>query len=140
MFSVHDSPQEGEVCTPEGRDCVEEKAGESFNCNIACEGIFADAQWIPEASYKEIEGTDKNNLMRLILEYKEFKKNVRHFRFDSNLTASTYGENNFQLSPANSCSQESRYQNPPSKLSRSTLTRQLLTRLKGTRGSKLKPS
>ena len=92
MFSVHDSPQEGIVCTPEGRDCVEEKADDDFNCSIACEGIFADAQWIPEASIEDIEGTDKNNLMRLINEYKEFKKNVRHFRFDSNLTASNYGE------------------------------------------------
>ena len=97
MFSVHDSPQAGEVCTPEGRDCVEEKAGESFNCNIACEGIFADAQWIPEATDENIEGTDKNNLMRLIKEYKEFKKNVWHFQFDSNLTASNYGEKYVKL-------------------------------------------
>ena len=80
------------MCTPEGRECVEEKAAESFNCSIACEGIFADAQWIREATDENIEGMDKNNLMRLIKEYKVFKKNVRHFQFDSNLTVSTYGE------------------------------------------------
>ena len=81
------------MCTPEGRNCVEEKAAESFNCSIACEGIFADAQWIPGGSDNDIEGTDKSNFMRLINEYKEYKKNDRHLQFDSNLTESNYGEN-----------------------------------------------
>ena len=53
----------------ERRDCIAEKAGGSFNCRNTCEGIFADGQWIPEASHmhEDIEeGLDKNNLMRLV--------------------------------------------------------------------------
>ena len=72
-------------------------ASKNFNCSIACEGIFADAQWNAEAPDEDMGGTDAKNLMRLMKEYKEFKKVIRHFRFDANKTTSTYGENAFIL-------------------------------------------
>ena len=33
-------------CNPEGRDCIEKKATSTFNCSIACNGIYADVQWV----------------------------------------------------------------------------------------------
>ena len=96
-FSVHNFSQEGKFCTPKGRDCIEKMASKNFNCSIACEGIFADAQWNAEAPDEDTGGTDAKNLMGLMKEYKEFKKVIRHFRFDANKTTSTYGENAFIL-------------------------------------------
>ena len=32
-------------CSPEGRDCIENKLSSTFNCSVACEGMYADVQW-----------------------------------------------------------------------------------------------
>ena len=34
------------TCSPEGRDCIEKKSTSTFNCSVACEGIYADVQWV----------------------------------------------------------------------------------------------
>ena len=34
--------QDGEVCTPEGRTCIEERSNKDFNCTVNCEGIYTD--------------------------------------------------------------------------------------------------
>ena len=33
------------ICSPEGRDCIESKSTSTFNCSVACKGIYADAEW-----------------------------------------------------------------------------------------------
>ena len=91
------------MCSQEGRDCIEMNANQNFNCSISCEGIYADVQWTEEAlnTNKEDEEdatngqslSGKDNLRRLIKEYKELKKNVRHIRFDNAANRSNYGEN-----------------------------------------------
>ena len=35
-------------CSPEGRDCIEKNFARTFDCNMTCEGIFADVQWVDE--------------------------------------------------------------------------------------------
>ena len=37
-----------ERCSPKGRDCIEKNFAETFDCNMTCEGIFADVQWVDE--------------------------------------------------------------------------------------------
>ena len=78
------------MCTPKGRDCVEEKSALSFNCRTSCEGIYADSgQW---AAGGEAD-VDKEEIISLISEYKNFKlKNVKHFRFSSNATSTIFGK------------------------------------------------
>ena len=33
-------------CSPEGRECIENNFTSSFNCSVACEGMYADVQWV----------------------------------------------------------------------------------------------
>ena len=42
-FSVH-SNQAGDICTSEGRNCIEKNAKQSFGCSTNCEGIYTDVQ------------------------------------------------------------------------------------------------
>ena len=37
--------QEKKICDSAGRDCIERNARLTFNCNVTCGGIYADAQW-----------------------------------------------------------------------------------------------
>ena len=34
--------QDGHVCTPEGRTCIEERSNKDYNCTVNCEGIYTD--------------------------------------------------------------------------------------------------
>ena len=43
------------ICNPEGRDCIENKSTSTFNCSVACEGIYADVQWV-ENRVEAMEG------------------------------------------------------------------------------------
>ena len=33
-------------CSPEGRECIESTFTSTFNCSVACEGMYADVQWV----------------------------------------------------------------------------------------------
>ena len=33
--------QDSELCSPEGRDCIEKYSREAFGCEILCEGLYA---------------------------------------------------------------------------------------------------
>ena len=37
-----------ETCNPEGRSCIEKNFDRTFDCNVTCEGVFADVQWVDE--------------------------------------------------------------------------------------------
>ena len=76
------------ICSPEGRDCIENKATSTFNCSVACEGIYADVQWVENVvegmEGKKRDGLDRQKFEKMMSEYNQFKKNqVQHFRFDS---------------------------------------------------------
>ena len=44
-----------QICDPNGRDCIEENSVETFNCSIACTGIYADVQWVGSDIQEEIK-------------------------------------------------------------------------------------
>ena len=48
-------PQEMRKCSPEGRDCIENKATSTFNWSFACEGMYADVQWVENALEEPVE-------------------------------------------------------------------------------------
>ena len=37
-----------EKCNPRGRSCIERNFARTFDCNMTCEGVFADVQWVNE--------------------------------------------------------------------------------------------
>ena len=101
--------QDDIVCSPEGRECIEESIGYDFNCKVNCEGFYADVQWFTSTDGEETkkeeeewmilngkvekESTNKKKILALVREYNEFKKrNVKHFRFNSNETTQSYGK------------------------------------------------
>ena len=43
------------TCSPLGRECIEKKFTQTFNCSIACEGIYADVNWVKEMADEDIE-------------------------------------------------------------------------------------
>ena len=47
-------------CSPEGRDCIEDKSSWTFNCSVACEGTYADVQWV-ENIEEGVEEEDEGN-------------------------------------------------------------------------------
>ena len=95
--------QELKTCSPKGRDCIEGTASQSFDCPVACEGIYADVdseeidgqrvQRTQKTENKE-EELDKEKFCAVLKMYREFKTDyVRHFRFNSSADVMPYGEN-----------------------------------------------
>ena len=48
------------MCSPEGRDCIEKMSTSTFNCSVACEGIYADVQWVKNIE-EDMEEDDEGN-------------------------------------------------------------------------------
>ena len=40
--------QEGTVCDPKGRSCIDNVIQQTYNCKTSCQGIYADVFWINE--------------------------------------------------------------------------------------------
>ena len=66
---------------------------------MTCEGIYADVEWtkgedpMEMMKSKNSEELDKMGLLRLISEYKEFKRtHVQHFRFNSEASTAMFGK------------------------------------------------
>ena len=95
-----------EKCSPRGRDCIEKNFAQTFNCNVTCEGIYADVQLVNGEEPKEMmrdknpeQLLDKMDLLRLIFEYQEFKRTrVQHFRFNSEANTTMFGNLMFFIS------------------------------------------
>ena len=82
-------------CDLSGRDCIEKKSNQTFNCWRSCDGIYAyiynweyDGDWL----------TLKDMIEPLILEYENFKQNyVKHFRFNAKNDSSDFGKLKFWM-------------------------------------------
>ena len=75
-------------CNPEGWNCIERNTMNTFDCDVTCEGIYADVQWVNET---EGERRDAFKYLQLISEYNNFKKRViKHFEFDPSKTAKVF--------------------------------------------------
>ena len=91
--------QEGPICTPIGRDCVDAEASKTYNCKTACTGIYTDVQWHDETLGKSRDGGKEENRESyhlLVNEYRQFQRNYsRNFRFEATADADnqTFGEN-----------------------------------------------
>ena len=100
------------MCDPKGRSCIEQWASQSFNCSVACDGIFVDIEWEEDDvlsegggltnDKKKINGKGKGKgdllnremFAKLVEEYIAFKRNrVQHFRYDADAKSTNYGTN-----------------------------------------------
>ena len=100
------SHKETNKCSPIGRECIEKNFAETFGCNVTCKGIYADVQWTDESMEEDVSrevlkknkakrmmNMGKMKMLRLISNYKAFKKNVvRQFSFSSTTSTSSFGK------------------------------------------------
>ena len=67
--------QDSELCSPEGRDCIEKYSREAFGCEILCEGLYADV-----GKFK-VEKSDQFD--KIVEEYVNYKRNyITKIRFN----------------------------------------------------------
>ena len=90
--------QDFKKCSPIGRDCIERNSAETFNCNVSCEGFYADVQRAEERTAdegctgKRDEEMDRQKYLTLLSEYKDFKRSIgQHYRFNG-VAETNYGE------------------------------------------------
>ena len=97
-------PESMKRCSPKGRDCIEAKSTQQFNCSLTCEGIHADVELVDDRVMSsletrgnlkqeyEMEKGNKNNLAHfssMIDEYRRFKKSLLpsfNFKAIANMT------------------------------------------------------
>ena len=98
------------TCDPKGRDCIEGNASQSFNCPVACEGVYADVQMEagrlvdeigrqnlgrPQRQERTERGVemDLDKFIWMLNKYRKIKRNyVRHFRFNSDAVQRAYSK------------------------------------------------
>ena len=99
--------EEMKGCSPKGRDCIETKSTQRFNCSLTCEGMHADVEWVEDKVMSDLERrgnskkgfeTEKENTQNLrhfssmIDEYRRFKKGLfSSFNFNANATLTQFG-------------------------------------------------
>ena len=140
------------ICDPNGRECIESKSREKFNCSVNCEGIHADVQYmenevnlkLPEGNHElssvahNGNGVNFEHLLRMVDEYTRYKKSeVTSFGFNPTAFQSQFGKAifvhlhpayHFSISPISILHfQGKRFQSPQSSSFRSILTRRRLT-------------
>ena len=85
-----DFEQDMKKCTPEGRDCINKRSTESFNCSPTCEGVYADVQCTEE---REPEDKKQSQIARVIKEYEKYKRQkVQHFVFNTSAESTAFGK------------------------------------------------
>ena len=83
--SIKETSQGMEKCSPRGRDCIEEFATHSINCQTSCDGIYADGEQQKDENFQDMT-------KHLMEHYEIFKrKNVKHFRFNSTANSTMFG-------------------------------------------------
>ena len=86
------SSQDGFLCTPEGRDCIERNSEKTGGCGVSCEGIYADVEHrlLDEAHVQ-------NPLFDEVVErYREYKRRyVKNIGFNAAAFSTIFGEFQF---------------------------------------------
>ena len=78
------------MCSPAGRDCIDRESHKSFDCKMACVGLYADVG--VSEKHTRLEG-DSKQLMGLVEAYERHKKKfVKNFVFNESAKSTTFGE------------------------------------------------
>ena len=94
-----------DICTPEGRTCIEKNSGQNFSCSVNCVGMYADIQRTHEdtadienhAMMTNIRGkgqeANRKKIEKLVHEYNAYKKSkLRNFKFNPARASAQFGE------------------------------------------------
>ena len=79
------SLQEGPLCSPEGRACIEGSSEDTFGCQISCEGLYADV-W-------RIDAVKNEQYNKIVEEYLNYKKiYIRNVLFNASGDSNSFSE------------------------------------------------
>ena len=88
--------QEGTVCNPKGRSCINDGIKNMFGCKTSCEGIHVDVQWIDEDVGRSKDGgreESKAAYKQMVEEYRDLKSNYsKAFRFLASAEKDNFGK------------------------------------------------
>ena len=89
--------QDMKKCSPEGRECIENKSTFTFNCSVACEGIYADVQWVENIVEEEsVEDEFEMELFGLesnVYTDKRLIKLIRNLKEDDEMMKGSISQN-----------------------------------------------
>ena len=117
------------MCSPSGRDCIDEESHESFNCRTPCVGVYADVS--VSGKHERLEDLEDvpKQLKQLVEAYRRHKRRlVKNILFNSSAHLMGFGEHISNQFVSNVLFQPKRCQSLPCNLSRYTLTQPLMTR------------
>ena len=78
------------MCGPAGRDCIDAESHKSFDCKMACVGLYADVG--VSEKHTRLEGVPKQ-LTGMVEAYERHKKMfVKNFVFNGSAQSTTFGE------------------------------------------------
>ena len=87
------------------QDCLEKNASKTFNCHVACKGIYADVSWNDEEVLKDEKKAgngvelNKDKMLEIIQEYREKKaKFLKNFVFNADKKDQFFGKFLFEFS------------------------------------------
>ena len=91
------SSQEKPVCTPIGNDCFRNLTAEQFYCDVTCEGLYADVEWLDEAvgRHRPDEGQeqDRQGYRMMEQQYRHYKDAfVENLQFDSGNSSAQFSK------------------------------------------------
>ena len=81
------------MCSPSGRDCVDEEFHESFNCRTPCVGVYADVS--VSGKHPRLEDFDEvpKQLKQLVEAYRRHKRRLlKNIFFNSSAHLMSFGE------------------------------------------------
>ena len=77
--------QEGQLCSPAGRDCVEISSMGNFECQAPCEGLYADV-----SRSETFENSQFNKIME---EYQSYRRQyIRNIQFNITSSSTEFSE------------------------------------------------
>ena len=73
---VFSSFQDGPLCSPAGRECIRSNSEETFDCQVPCEGLYADVS--------KLQVPKNSQYDKIVEEYLNYKRSyVKNVRFNA---------------------------------------------------------
>ena len=79
------------LCDPFGNSCFQKLVGKVFDCDVTCEGLYADVEKVSD----DVDMEDGLAFKTMIKQYEDYKRAyVENLEFNPDKTMSKFGKNN----------------------------------------------
>ena len=78
------------MCDPYGNRCFQKLVGDVFDCDVTCEGLYADVEKVSG----DVDMEDGQAFATMIKQYEDYKRAyVENLEFNPDRTTSKFGRN-----------------------------------------------